>query len=95
MVMNPLDGGDLEKTLAKHRFRKRWLQQAEQWLESDRDVVNLSNYDIRYGDEITFHFDIPRSMWEPQLRAMVEQCRRDVAELDRIAREYMEAALKC
>lgn len=95
MVTN-LDGGDLETTLKKHRFRKRWLAQAEQWLQSDRDAVSLSNYDIRHDNvECAFYFDIPRSMWEPQLRAQVEQCRKDVAEMDRIAREYMEAALKC
>lgn len=89
-----LDGGDLQRTMEKHKFRKRWLIEAEAWLSSDRDVVVLTTYDIRYGDAPAFNFDVPRSVWEPQLRAWVDEAKRQVAELDRIVRAYVEAALK-
>jgi hypothetical protein len=89
-----LDGGDLTRTLEKHRFRKRWLQQAEEWLGSDRDVIVLSTLDIRRGDGPEFTFDIPRSLWEPQLRERLDEVRRQVTELDSIVRGYVEAALK-
>lgn len=85
---------DLERTLLKHRFYKRWLVAAEEWLRSDREVVVLSTYDIRCDEHQDFRFDVPRSLWEPQLRAQVEKTRRHVTELDRIVREYVEEALK-
>jgi hypothetical protein len=92
-TLSSLDGGDLHETLRKHQFRKRWLAQAEEWLRSDRDIVPLTTYDIRWGDGPTFTFEVGRAIWEPQLRAQVEEAKRQVAELDRIVREYIEAAL--
>lgn len=89
-----LDGGDLQRTLEKHKYRKRWLLEAESWLRSPRDVEMLTTYDIRYGDGPSFKFDVPRSVWEPQLRAQVDEAKRQVSELDRIVRDYVEAALK-
>jgi hypothetical protein len=92
-ISSDLDGGDLSHTLRKHQVRKRWLAEAEAWLRSDREAVSLNNYNISFGDGPGFTFDVPRSIWEPQLRAQVEEARRHVEELDRIVREYVEAAL--
>ena len=93
MMKELLDGGDLDTTLRKHRARKRWLVDAEEWLKSDRQTISLTAYDIR-NDGPKFVFDMPRSMWEPQLRARAEEIRIQVAELDKIVRSYVEAALK-
>lgn len=89
-----LDGGDLDVCLRRHQTRKRWLREAEDWLSSDRGDERLTNYDIRMGDGPAFHFDVPRSVWEPQLRSQFEEVKRQVDELDGLVRGYVEAALK-
>lgn len=88
-----VDGGDLEHTLRKHSYRKQWLRDAEAFLSSTQDAIKAHTGDFRYGDHASFTFDIPRSLWEPQLKSQIDETRRQLAELDRISREYIEAAL--
>jgi hypothetical protein len=88
-----LDGGDLQTTLKKHESRKRWILEAEKMLASEDDVISVNTRNIIHGDWWGFNFDMPRSQWEPQLREQIKEIRAQVAELDRIARAYVEAAL--
>jgi hypothetical protein len=89
-----LDGGDLQTTLKKHEARKRWILEAEKMLSSENDVISVNTRNIIHGDDWWgFNFDMPRSQWEPQLRAQIQEIRAQVSELDRIARAYVEAAL--
>ena len=92
VALTNLDGGDLQHSLQKHRNRRRWLRQAEEWITSDRSVVVLSSGDIDY-DEIGFRFDISRDIWEPQLREQMDKVKKELDELDRIVRSYVESAL--
>ena len=93
MIWQELDGGDLHKSMQKHRFRKIWLMEAEKLLGSQQDVLTMSPYDITKGDWPAIYCEIPRSVWEPQLREQVEEAKKQIDMLDKIVRDYVDKAL--
>jgi hypothetical protein len=60
-------------------------------MKSENDICAFS-----YGTggwDWLFSVEIPRSVWEPQLRAQIEQAKAQLAALDEAARRYVDAAL--
>ena len=86
---------EIEATLRLHKRIATWITSAEQFLTEETAVVHFSNTNWMLGDSWhwAFQVSVPPEIWRPQLEAELAAKKAQLADLERTARAYVDAAL--